>query len=65
MPTVVGVAGTADERGVGDRHAGALRHQALAEDAGGLAGLALGHQMAVAEHDAPVADAAHGVGRSA
>ena len=48
-----------DEGRVDDRHAGALGHQALPEDAGRLAGLALGHQLAVAEHDPPVADGAH------
>ena len=52
-----------DQGRVGDRHARALRHQALAEDSGRLAGLALAHQAAVAEHHAPVADAAHGVRR--
>ena len=52
-----------DERRVDDRHAGALGHEALPEDAGRFAGLALGDELAVAEHHPAVADAAHGVGR--
>ncbi len=63
VASAVGIAGTATRVGVGHRHARALRHQALAEDARGLAGLALAHQVAVTEHHAPVADAAHRVGR--
>ena len=48
---------------VDDGHAPALRHEALTEDAGHLAGLALGHELPVAQHDPPVADGADGVGR--